>query len=501
MTWLQRLRSDPDFARRALLVVLAIGFIVRLWNLTAPIADRHSWNQVSAATVIRHFVEEGIDPLHPQWDVLEGADTGPRVEAEEAPLYHVAAALLARFFGPYEALARLLSIAASLLGAWWLYRLVRRNADEAAGVFAAFFFLISPFGWFYGRAIMSDMWMVAMLVAAVERYDAWLRTGSTRTLLTAALAVMLAGLFKPFALHVGLALLVLQIARGGWKSLIDWRLTVFAVVAVGPPLLWVWHAAGVGTLGNVTEGGNPLTAEHLWGPISLLWSGAFWFKLQARVFDQMATPVVALLAGIALVWPASRRRCGVAAAWLLAAFAYLLLVRDGNRMHDYYQLPFLPVFAALAGIGLGELAGRLDRRFVALILIAFAAWSTLYVRSAFRLDLSSHRAGQLVREVSRHDDLILVIDPGVTRKNQAIYAAHRRGWHDRSLKPDTLRTYIDRGARWLVLCVEDEQQAAHPEWGGLLQALPRVAHDRGPYGKRGRMHTIEVYALAGVSRL
>ncbi len=502
MSPLGRLATDEHFARRVLFAVLALGFVVRLWNLTAPIADRHSWNQISTATVIRHFVEDGLDPLHPQWDVLKGDETGPRIEAEEAPLYHVATALFARLFGPPEPIARLLSIIASLVAAWFLFRLVRRLADDLAATCAALFFLLAPFGWYYGRAVMSDMWMVAMLVVAVERYEYWLREKCPAALFQAALAVMLAGLFKPFALHVGLALLIMQIGRGGLRSLLDWRLFVFAAIALAPPLLWVRHAAQIGSLGNVTAAGESwLTAEHLWGPVGLLWSGEFWFKIQARLLDQMATPIVSVLAGVALLWPESRRRAGPLIAWLIAALAYLLLVRDGNQMHDYYQLPFLPVLAALAGIGLAQLATRLDHRWIALLLAVFVVWSGLYVRSAFRLDLSSHRAGLLVREVSRHDDLILALDPGVTRKNQVLYAAHRRGWHERSLKADTITKHVARGARWLVLCLSDDQWERHPQWRERLDGLPLIARDRGAYGPRGQTHTLEVYSLAGLAEI
>lgn len=499
MNWVERLRHDAGFARRALLLVLAVGFAVRLFQLTAPIADRHSWNQVSTATVIRHFVEDGIDPLRPQWDVLLGADTGVRIEAEEAPIFHVVAAVLAKLVGSLEPAARLLSILASLLAACWLFRLASRLADGAAGVFAAAFFLLGPFSWFYGRAIMSDMWMVAMLVLAVERYDAWLRDECPGALWTAAAAVMLAGLFKPFALHVGLALAILQIARGGWRSLLDWRLAVFTVIALVPPVAWVAYSASVGTLGNVVaaEGESWLTASHLWGPLSLLASPHFWFKIQARLFDQMATPLVALLAAATLIAPSARRQAGVGWAWLAAAFAYLLLVRDGNQMHDYYQLPFVPVFALLAGIGLASLSLRLSPKIVAVVLIAFAVWSGLYVRAAFRQDLSSQRAGELVGSVSAPDDLIVAIDPGSTRKNQVLYAAHRRGWHDRKIRPDTVAQHAAWGARWLVTCLEDAQIAAHPEWAAGVAGLPVAARDAGPYGPRGARHTITVYDLRG----
>jgi len=495
MNLINRLHDDGAFLRKALYLALALGLLVRLWNISAPIADRHSWNQVSTATVIRHFAEDGIDPLHPQWDVLEGSDTDPRIEAEEAPLYHIVAALGTRLLGSLEILARLLSILGSLLGAVFLFRLTRRLADGPAALFAVCFYLFAPFSWFFGRAIMSDAWMLAAMIAAVERFEAWTESGRFGVLLQAAVAVALAGLFKPFALHVGVALLLLQINRRGLRSLIDWRLVVFVVVSLVPPLAWVWWAAQIGTLGNVVDSGQSmLTAEHLWGPLSLLWSPRFWFKIQARIFDQAATPIVTALALLALV--GAFRRCRVALFWLAGFLVYLLLVRDGNQMHNYYQLPVVPPLALLAGIGLSLLSQMTRQRWIALVLVGFVVVAGLYVRTSFELDLSSQKAGELVGQFSQPGELIVVLDPGATRKNQAIYAAHRRGWHLRAVHEGQVEKHRDWGARWLVTCLEDSQIAKHPEWIERLATWPKIKEIRGDFGRRGKPHTIAIYDLS-----
>jgi len=497
MSWFNKLETDESLLTRTFYLVCVLGFLIRLWHLDAPIADRQSWNQVSTATVIRHFVEDGITPFHPQWDVLKGAETGPRIEAEEAPLFHVAAAILVRLFGwPLEPMARLLSVAGSLVGAVFLFRLTRRAAGGAAALFASCFYLLAPFSWYYGRAIMSDAWMLTAIIAAVERFDYWIRDESVGALCASAMFIALAGLLKPFALHVGFTLALWQLYRQGVRSLFDRRLAAVAFLAVLAPLAWVWYAARIGSLGNVTDaGGSVLTAQHIWGPLNLLWSPKFWFKLQARTFDQAATPIVTALAMWAVAAKDTRRQTMLPLFWLAGFLLYVMIVRDGNQMHDYYQLPVIPALAMLGGMGLGHLAQKISPKWVYLILGAFALMCALYVRQAFVLDLSSEVAGKLVRAVSRHDDLIAVLDPGVTRKNQVLYAAHRRGWHLRNLGENTVNQYRHYGARWLVACLEEKQKAEHPEWVKDLEQLPRVSMIQGPYGLRGGQHFIAVYDL------
>jgi len=497
MNWMERLRGDEAYLRRALYLALAVGFLVRLWHLTAPIADDQSWNQISTATVIRHFVEDGVDPLHPQWDLLRnGPAPARRIEAEEAPLYHLAVVFFSRFLGPYESIARLLSIAASLLGAIFLFRLARRLSDGPAALFTAVFFLFAPFSWYFGRTIMSDAWMLAALIVAVERFEVWLRCECKIALLSSVAAVAMAGLLKPFALHIGVTLALWQIAAKGPRSLRDWRLLAAALIALAPPLAWVWWAARVGSLGNVVHSGETVfTAKNLWGPLGLLWSGHFWFKLQARLFDQMATPFVAVFALLGLWFADARKQAPPALFWLAGFLFYVLLVRDGNQMHNYYQLPALPAFALLAALGLSALSRRIQGKWIALLLMGFLLVSTLYVRSHFRLDLSSVRAGEIARQFSKPDDLIAVLDPGATRKNQVIYAAHRRGWHANSLRPGDLEERRDWGARWLVVCLAEKDVNEHSDWLALAAQWKKVAEESGPYGPRGEIHQIAVYDL------
>jgi hypothetical protein len=334
------------------------------------------------------------------------------------------------------------------------------------------------------------------MIIAVERYEMWLRCDCPWALLSSVVAVAFAGLFKAFALHIGVTLVLMQIAAKGWRSLLDRRLIGAALIALVPPLVWIAWAAHVGSLGNVVHAGESVfTAQNLWGPLRLLWTGHFWFMLQARLFDQMATPFVAVFALLGLLFADARKQAKTALFWLAGFLFYVALVRDGQK-HNYYQLPALPAFTMLAGLGLSALSRRVQGKWIALLLAGFLLVATLYVLPHFRLDLSGPRAGELVRLYSLSDDLVVVLDPGVTRKNQVNYAAHRRGWHANSLRPGGIEQFHQWGARWLVTCLDDDQLKKHPEWLELANRWTKVAEDRGRCGPQGEMHSIAVYDLS-----
>jgi len=501
MSLVERLREDAVFARRAVLVVTLVGILVRIPFLTAPIADRQSWNQCSTATVIRNFATKDFDLFHPQWDVLDPGTTEPNIEAEEAPIYSGAAALLYRLFGAGHAWPRLLSILGMALGGLFLFRLGRRLFDPATGVLGLVLWQLGPYPWFFGRTIMSDPWMLAASIAAADYFHKWLERDETADLYKAGLATCLAGLFKAFSLHIGILFLIAAIWRRGPGVIKDKRLYIFGAISLALPLAWIWYASRIGSLGNVLAepGGTIAGAPHLWGDFGLLFKPEFWAKIQSRVFDRSLTPVVTLLAGASLVFSATRKKSGYLWLWMFSVLCYVMIVRSGNLEHNYYQLPFTPPLALLAGAGLTGLTQKAGMRiskdkFLFAVLLVFLVVSGLYVRAEYRQDLSSVRAGELAREFSAPGDILLVLDPGATRKNQVLYHANRRGWHVRRLNAEGVEKYRKWGADFAVVCLSKDQidrgkdALVHLGKNYSMSATASATGD-------GRVHLINIFSL------
>ncbi|MCC6158960.1 MAG: glycosyltransferase family 39 protein [Deltaproteobacteria bacterium] len=492
--------ADPRVMRRALWVVLAASIIIRLPHLAAPIEDRHSWNQCSTATVIRNLAERDFNPFRTQWDVLDPGPARDNVEAEEAPIYHVAAAAAYRAFGASHAWPRLLSIVAMLTGSIFLFRLTTRLFDEQTGVAAVFFWNFAPYPWFFGRTIMSDPWMVACVIAAADLWHRRLESDRPRDLYLAGLATCLAGLFKVFALYLGVLFLVTGLARHRARFFTSARTWIFAALCAFLPVAWIVYAAGIGSLGNATEGaGQIVGSTKLWGSAELLTSGKFWMTLQSRLLDRAMTPVVTALAVVALISRDTRARSRYVLWWLAATGVFALVMGEGHFLHNYYQLPFTPPLAVLAGAGFVTFLRRFDspdrRLAVGLAAIAvFLSVSTLYVRNEYRTDPSSTRAGELARTVIPDNALLLVLDPGSTRKNQVIYHAHRRGWFSRRLSPDDIERHRAWGATFAVTCLSDDQLERAKDALGYLDDRYRIVRTGRAFGD-GREHRIRIYDL------
>ncbi|MCL4235889.1 MAG: glycosyltransferase family 39 protein, partial [Deltaproteobacteria bacterium] len=353
--------GDPRFVRRALWVVLAASVVIRLPFLAAPIEDRHSWNQCSTATIIRNLAERDFNPFRTQWDVLDPGPARDNIEAEEAPIYHVLAAMLYRGFGATHAWPRLLSIAAMIVGSLFLFRLASRLFDERAALAAVFFWNFAPYPWFFGRTIMSDPWMVACVIAAADWWHRWLETDRPRDLYLAGLATCFAALFKVFALYLGVLFLATGLSHHRGRFFARPSTWIFAALSVIAPIAWILYAARIGSLGNATEGaGQIVGSTRLWGSVDLLTSGKFWMTLQSRLFDRSMTPVVTALAVVALASRSPRARSGYVLWWIAATAVFALVMGEGHFLHNYYQLPFTPPLAVLAGAGFVAAVERFD---------------------------------------------------------------------------------------------------------------------------------------------
>ena len=143
---------------------------------------------------------------------------------------------------------------------------------------------------------------------AREGFDIPYKTERIKDVLLAGAFTALAGLFKPFALHVGVPILILAAMKYRWRLFLKPSLYLYAVVAIVPPLLWIAWAASIGSLGGVTDGKAVTETPKIWGAWSLLWDGAWYYRLQWRLFDRMMTPVVSVLMLAALVVRDARKQ-------------------------------------------------------------------------------------------------------------------------------------------------------------------------------------------------
>jgi hypothetical protein len=447
----------PDDARPSrrertlVLLLVAAGLALRLPHLGAELIELHSWRQADGVMIARNLQLDGFDLLHPR---IDWAGDQPGYVGTELPLVPLAVALLWTAFGERLVIARLVALAAFAAAALFLHRLARLDFGPRVAAIALFVFLTSPLGIHYSRAFLPESAMLAGQLAALAFAARWARDGRERDRWLAVASAALAMLVKLPAGVVLLPMAVLAWQRDGAALLRSRRHWLALAAALAPSLLWYAHAAA---LARAHE------PHHLFGENNWLWStgaavlldGEFALRLLRRGLALLLGPLGALAAAaglVALVRHSARRFYLLWGAGL--AFATLIGWQAQAR-HEYYQLPFVPLAAVLAGLSverwlLGPPGASVGALRVALLaglaaaqlLVGLALAETrAFSARAWRMS----EAARWVAARTRPADLLVVADHA---DPTLLAVARRRGWHYPDPSPGR------RGGTWSIERVE-----------------------------------------------
>jgi len=520
--------------------LLAASTLLKLYHLTAPALDWHSWKQITTLAKARYIYRDGLISFFiPRVDLLTDLDPNSNVGFAEVPILHL---LMACGYwligGEAEWVGRVWAIAFSLLGGVYLALLVRGRLPGFAAAVAMAIYALSPMNTYFYRTLITDVPMTAMTVMGIYHFVRWMEDGRARDGLWCTVATALAALFKPYALFIGVAYAWVILRREGWRGWFRPARLALGAGAIVPVAAWlIW-----GYLKIPDRPHNLTASDDLLGRWSELADLDYYSALWARLVDYALTPFVGLAfvaAALGALWGAWRRvraprRPGSAPAswwtrpwpdwlvgWWLGAVVYLVVVRRGNHEHDYYQMCLVPALAAGAGLGvhawwrwIGGLApppgpGRRRRawNWIQWITVGVAAVSVLYAEyrayGKTTLEMDSWFAGRAVAAVRQDDEKTLYYEAGGLRHQQLLYYTGGKGW----LLPEGLASYKDiqpyyeHGARYFVVSMRayDWERGMYPV--PLADMLLKTGHLRelarssSQVDRYGRIRTWAVYRL------
>ena len=93
-------KLKPDSHAKVLLYIFLAGLVFRLWGITNPLLDFHSWRQTLTATVAQNFFTDGMNLFSPSTNFIS-----ENFEFE-FHLYTFIVALLYKVFGFHDWLGR-----------------------------------------------------------------------------------------------------------------------------------------------------------------------------------------------------------------------------------------------------------------------------------------------------------------------------------------------------------------------------------------------------------
>lgn len=509
----------------ALLLILGLGLYLRWQYIHLPMAEAHRWREVTNADVARQFYERSMNIFWPQ--VNWGGAERPWV-GMEFPLIHWVVALAYKVWGEQTVFGRYISIFFSLWTVWALFALGRRLFGAAVGRAAAFLMAISPSATFFGRFFISDTPMVTFSVLAVLGWVIYFETGKRRTAVWASAATAMACLVKIPALMIMAPIALVAWEGKRWRALQDRGFMIGCTAAVLVAGLWYWHADRIyhdtglseaiwhpsGTYGPpISLAAGPFVTIYHWSTREQLTDLGFWREMTTRIWALHLTPggFILGLFGFLTTWRRPHRR--IVDAWLGVVFLFIFVTIEGNKNHEFHQLPLLPPAALLFGLAaapafdpkwlrengglvLGGLGSAVALTAVALLSFQYSG----VVQSLYRpgaLDLGTIYTGQAVERATEGDALIVTVEYEKFGNNSPIllYWAHRRGWSFdlAAITPHVIELLRkEQNARYFVSTVWPAVADSHPDVVAYLQTRKEIPL---PGAKRGTvMYDLETPA-------
>lgn len=401
-----------------LFAISLIAVALRLYHLTYPVADWHSWRQADTAAVARNFLRFGIDPLHPRYDDLSniqsGKDNPQGWRMVEFPLYQAisAAAKLSSPKIPLEVILRLVTIAASVGTTILLGLLVARYIDPFTGVLTSLLYAILPYSVYYGRTILPEPLMVFWSMLSL-----WLvgRGKSTGWAVFAAIAGALALLSKPMAVFLLVPIPYLIYKQSGVSKKLFIHLFMYGIISLLPLILWRrWIL-------QFPEG----IAVNTWllNSNGIRFKGAWFHWLFATRLGDLILGFWGLIPfGLGLAALPSKKEGWVFRWMALGALLYLIIFATGNVQHDYYQILLIPVIAVFVAKGLRAMNPWLA--IVSLVFMLSFSWFT--IRTYYWINRPD------IVEAGKAADAILPKDAKVIAPYNGdttfLYQTQRQGW-------------------------------------------------------------------------
>jgi 4-amino-4-deoxy-L-arabinose transferase-like glycosyltransferase len=450
----------PNSPAKILLAIFLVALAFRLWGVTNPLLDFHSWRQTLTATIAKNFYSGDMNLLQP-------ATNWAREYYEfEFQLYPYLVALLYKLFGFQDQLGRLVSIAFSLGTVGLLYLLGKRYYDKTTGLIAAATFAILPMSVFYTRAFMPESAMLFFSAAMLYCFTRWLESDTWRDFFLATLCTTLTFLIKLPTLYMGGPLLFLACMKFGKTIFAQYKLYLFVLLILAPPFLWYSHMADLHAQAHQGEsiwlGNDKLANQGILFDYKF-YKLIFWTRLVEKMFAFTAFPFLVL----GMLSKVERKEQYLFHVWFFSVCAYFLIVAVGNRVHEYYQIPIIPVGAIFIGVFLAKFfkahpnpgAWKRDIKVgLVLLMIVFIPIHSIYkLNKRLNFNRDYMTIGESIKEHTGEKDRILLQDVGANRPH-SFYYSDRKGWtlgYHQNLSPRDIDQFISNGAAYYAMAKFD----------------------------------------------
>ncbi|OGM13535.1 hypothetical protein A3A76_03580 [Candidatus Woesebacteria bacterium RIFCSPLOWO2_01_FULL_39_23] len=437
-------------------ILILIGFAARLYKITNPIADWHSFRQADTASVSRIYIVDGINLFIPKYHDISRVQSGlfnPHgYRFVEFPIYNALHAFVAKNFTflSFEVWGRLTSVFYTLTTSFVIFLIGRKLYGKWLGVISSACYLLLPYNIYFTRVILPEPLAILFAVTALWFFLLYQDDQKYKYLLLSSILLSLGILVKPYVVFFGLPLAYYFFNKYGLKrSLINKHVLISIIIVVLPFMLWrVWE--------QKFPEGIPFWTWTFNGD-GIRFKPAFWKWIFG---DRLGFLILGVWGVIPFTFGilSLRKKDNFLISLLLGMFLYVSIIATANVRHDYYQTLLIPVVSLVLAKGLLEM-WKLDYgnnivRKLSILFFVFLSMitSAFQIREFYKINHPEIiEAGNAVDRLTPKDAIVIANYNGDTA---FLYQTKRRGWPVVELPINEL---IDEGAQYYVSVNYDEQ--------------------------------------------
>jgi hypothetical protein len=410
---------------------------------TPPIEKTHNWRQSLTNTVARNFATGEATFMYPMID-HGGSRTG--IIGTEFPIYNYGISKMMQWFGFEHWYGRLINILFTCLGIWSFHQMVKRFFNKDAALYAAVFLLFSV--WFnFGRKIMPDTLSLSLVITGIYSAIQFLDKGRWYTAILAGLLISLGMLIKIPAAVI-LAPFAWMVFVKAWTLRRRLTLAALCLLAIIPTYYWYFEwVPFLNTYGF--EHYFPRTLSEGWSEIQYLWKKT----INNFVFHSFFSFFGFAVYLSSLVYIIVKKNVKALLIFGISSMVFIYFILKTGRtfpLHSYYMIPFAPIMALVAGIGLSSFQ---KKKWIPIILAVFCIESfanqqdDLWIRKADRSFLELEAIADSIdsRKVK------IICNGGVSPTT--MYFLNRRGWtqEEHELTNNFLDSIKNNGPKYLYI--------------------------------------------------
>lgn len=420
-------------------VILLLGIAFRLYHLSAPLSDLHSWRQADTAAVARNYSRNGVDLLNPRYDDLSSIQSGienPQgLRYVEFPIYNAIVGFIHRYLPvtSVEVYGRLVSAFFSLISISVLYYFLRKERSRISAIFGSGVFAIFPYFVFFSRTVLPETTAVSWMMLSLFFLYLHLnntKSGIFRQYVFYGLSVIFyAGsiLIKPTTIFYSIAIAYLFFSYLKLKAFTTWKTYVFVLLGIVPFVGWRLYIQQF-PAGIPASTWLFTTVNTFEGPKNIFFKPAFFrWMFKERIGEQI---LGIYLAGIATAGLVLKQKSYFLFSIIISSFVYIFTFQGGNVQHEYYQIVLFPGIALMVGLGVASLAeSKILNRFllypmiIGVFVLSFLfSWYT--VESFYHTPKDLTQIAQLIQSFTTPEDLVVTDRNGDTT---LLYLADRKG--------------------------------------------------------------------------